>query len=210
MNARTVLFALCVATSLASAQGGSGSGGCFVGNGFECIKVYSHQGDGRTERYSLRAIVLWRGEATERVGLRDTARARVRERLYTAARRAAEDSGRALIGSAGTMSLSTASMTWGFPLRVRDSLFVMDLQIELPQRDSAVVVMIEMLPGDSTPPARLVGITWVPAELDDRYWPKNWRSGDTTFTIQPRVGNTILRDSLLKSPIVRSFLLQTP
>ncbi len=210
MTVRNSLVALCLCSSLGFAQVGTGSGGCDIGPGFECSLVHGHDRSGREQRNWVRAIVLWKGDSHAVGGLRDTAAARVRQERYTAARRAAEDAGRIVIGAAGVARLSTASMTWGFGRRTRDTLFVEDRQFELPQRDSALVVMIDMPPGEPAQPPQLAAVTWIAAELDLAYWPKHWTSGDTSFTVMPRRGNSILRDALLKSPRVRSFVLGTP
>lgn len=213
MIIRTAVVAIFLAANLSQAQGGGtggGTGSCTVGTGFECSMVHASDRSGRDERSWVRAVVLWRIPSPPGNDMRDTARFRARTVRYTDVQRAAEDSGRTLVGTDGAEVRAPATMTWGFGRRTRDTLFVLGQRFELPQRDSALVIMIDVPAVETNRPAQLVASVWIPAALDPAYWPKHWISGDTSFTIRPRWDNRILHDSLMKSLPVRAFLLRSP
>jgi hypothetical protein len=210
MLTRIVIFAICIVATTARAQTGMNTGGCTVGPGFECKLVGAHDGSGPAERQWVRAIVLWRLDSSNRDDSHDTSRVRETTHRFQAASAAAQDSGRLFIGGANGSHMWSASITWGAMRRTRDTLFVLGRQFEIPPRDSALVVMVDGDDGVADRPPRLIGTAWIGAELDSGYWPKHWASGDTAFTIMPRRGNSILRDSLVTAPSVRSCLVGAP
>ena len=84
-------------------------------------------------------------------------------------------------------------------LRVRDRVF------EIPERDSALVVMVDMTRDSAYTPV-IVGHAYVPADLPDGYWSKMWRSGDTTFIVHPRKSDEMLTRLLRTNPSIAAFL----
>jgi hypothetical protein len=211
MRFRNAILALCTVSTLGAAQGtGYGSGSCSVGTGFECSQVYAHERAEREERNWLRAIVLWRTESWISSPAPSREEARARSLRYDELRREAADSGRSLLGTGSTSHNAPVTMTWGFPRRAEDTLFVLGQKFALPNRDSALVVMIEARSHDPARPPRLIGTAWIPADLDPAHWPRHWTSGDTSFTIYPPRDNRILRDALEKVPAVRAFLNPAP
>jgi hypothetical protein len=207
MHIRNAILALAAVASLAQAQAsGYGAGGCSVGAGFECVMVHAHTGTQREERQWVRAIVLWKAEPWTSSPAPRTAEARANSQRYDALRREAEDSNRTMLGTEGGSHRAPASMTWGFPRRDADTLFVLGQRFEMPRQDSALVVMVDARTRDAAGAPRLIGIAWMPAAIDNAYWPKHWTSGDTSFTVRPPRDNRILRDALEKIPAVRTFL----
>jgi hypothetical protein len=204
-----VLVLALSASGSALAQTGGGSGGCSVGRGFECIELTAHEGTGTEERNWLRAVILWRHASTRGSGRSDTAASREAAQRTRDARRAAEDSGRVFLGGSfyGRTYSAAHSQRYGRP--TTDTLYVLGRVLSLPLRDSALIVMIDGLEDGVRQPT-LVGTEWMPAILETRYWPKHWRSGDTTFSVMPRGQEVILRAALLAIPSVRGFLERAP
>lgn len=200
-----VLLPLCLAASVASAQG-IGTSSCSVGLGFDCSLVEGREGSGPEQRHWLRAVVIWKSGRQDSPAMRDTAAARTRMQRFLLVQRAAEDAGRVLVGVDGVAHRAPVTMTWGFRPNVPDSVFVLNRAFELPSRDSALVLLIDARGDGEAPSPQLLATTWMPAAIDPGFWPKQWRSGDTTFIVSPRRGNRILQDSLVKAPAVRAFL----
>jgi hypothetical protein len=75
-----------------SAETGGGSGGCEVGDGFECVMITGHEGSGPAEHEWARAILLWRvgPRGRGRVAF-DTVAVRIAQKQNVVARRAAEE-----------------------------------------------------------------------------------------------------------------------
>ncbi|HVT37833.1 MAG TPA: subclass B3 metallo-beta-lactamase [Gemmatimonadaceae bacterium] len=130
---------------------------------------------------------------------------RVGQQAYRAASREAEDLGRTFAGGSSNGHWWTASLSSRTQRTPVDTLFVLGRAFLLPARDSALVVMIDGVEGDSLPP-RYLGVAWVSAELESAYWPKNWVSGDTTFFVHRDGQGEILRKALEAAPSVRQFL----
>jgi hypothetical protein len=194
---------------IAQAQSGSGSSGCSLGPGLECYALTANEGTGLARHNWLRAVLLWRRLSDERL-LRgaDTTLQREIALRQRQARRAAEDSGRVFLSGSSSGEFWHAS--YSAPARHgAESLYVAGHRFALPRRDSALVVMIEGLDGGTLPPS-IVGTAWMPAELEDAYWPKFWVSGDTSFSVRPRRQPEILRAALSGVDAVRVFLGRAP
>jgi hypothetical protein len=75
--------------------------------------------------------------------------------------------------------------------------------------DSALVVMVDVSrPESLTTATALIGAGALPAE----FWPRSWRSGDTTFTVSlsPPRRIAMLYNALGASPVIANFLLFDP
>ena len=78
-----------------------------------------------------------------------------------------------------------------------------------PPQDSALVVMLDLSKADSLQTSTaLISAAALPAE----YWPRTWRSGDTTFTVSlsPPRRQIMLMNALGASTAVARFLLFDP
>jgi len=191
--------------AVAQATGSRTAGGSMA-NGLE----YSYQsrssiGYGRDTREWLSFVVLWRmpprAMAGARTGRPDTAALAAAERRYRDLRRAAEDSGRSFLGGSTGVVIQNAYVTRSD----RQTLWVEGEAFTVPERDSALVVLVD-LTGAPAQPARVVGRAYVPAELPEAFWSKHWTSGDTTFLVQSRNAHGILREALRTDPIIRAFV----
>ena len=191
-----------LAAGAAAAQTGGGYGGCTVPRPFHCVMVHSSEGSGAEQQSRVNAIVLWR---VPRWRLQpDSARTDSIERAYRRREFALRDSGWAPVGGRsldvvheGDIDLRRTT------IRVGDRLF------PLPQRDSALVLMIDQT-RDSAFTPHVVGTAYVPAVLPEGYWSRSWTSGDTTFFVRPRRSAEVLTDVLRRNPAVRRFLEARP
>jgi hypothetical protein len=192
--------------AVAQATGSRTAGGSMA-NGLE----YSYQsrsiGHGRDTREWLSFVVLWRmpprasAMTGARTGRPDTAALVAAERRYRDLQRAAEDSGRSFLGGFTGGVIQNAYVSRAD----RQTLWVEGETFAVPERDSALVVLVD-LTGAPAQPARVVGRAYVPAELPEAFWPKHWTSGDTTFLVHSRNAHGILREALRTDPIIRAFV----
>jgi hypothetical protein len=195
-------LALALGARGVEAQVGGGYGGCTVPRPFHCVMVHSSEGQGAEQRTWVNAIILWR---VPRWRLQpDSARTDSIERAYRRREYALRDSGWAPVGGRSLDIVHEGEIdARRTTIRVRDRLF------PLPQRDSALVLMLDQTRDSSFTP-NVVGTAYVPAVMPDGYWTKSWTSGDTTFTVRPRRSAEVLTDLLRANPAVRRFLEARP
>jgi len=143
----------------------------------------------------LVAIVLWRGDDKWPDG--SEAQRRYADSVYRYARRDAEDRGWSFFGS---------GYAYGLRSEDRRQLSVEGHTFEIGRTDSALVVMVSIaafgLP-------RVVTTARIAADVvPDAFWPRTWRSGDTTFFVNPQYPRDMemLRQALKTSTVVRDFL----
>ncbi|HEY0971841.1 MAG TPA: hypothetical protein VGE02_12805 [Gemmatimonadales bacterium] len=202
-SARRSLCLLGVLAAPLSAQGG----------GTSCCETITphvlggimtrHEGHGSARHEWLQSIVLWRSpRQVERGYPLDSAPAY--ERVMRAARFASEEAGRQLLGGFHANGFHSAEYS-----QDRSRLWVLGREYPLPDRDSALVVMVDVGGGAGVPDS-IVGHAYIPAELPERYWGKSWTSGDTSYFVRPRRTEGLLLDALRHASAVRIFLGKYP
>jgi hypothetical protein len=98
-------------------------------------------------------------------------------------------------------------MTWGYPRRLKDSVFVLGQAFELAARDSALVLLIDTRRDREPPAPHLVATTWMSAQLaPEAFWMSRMGVEDRPSAAEARRRSSILRDSLVRIESVRTFL----
>ena len=178
-----------------AAQTGRGSAGAALTARVECSYLHRHSGAGTTEQHWLTAVVLWRGQP----GWRDRiVSSEAAHRPYRLAARAAEDAGRQFVGGQSGGVVYSAAFD-------DDSLYVLGRSYPLPHGDSALVIMVDRIDSVGGDPSILATAN-ITASLPAEFWTRQWRSGDTLFTILPREPQRLLLDALRRSPRLGQFL----
>jgi len=183
--------------ALTRAQTGNGSSCCqTVSPRVQAGQMTLHEGGDTSGRQWLQAVVLWRSSSSLSSGY-SSADARDFQRVANAARSASQDQGRVHLGGVHANGYQYAEYD-------RERLWVLDQEFVLPQRDSALVVMVDV--GTAPNTARVVGYSYIGAQMPDSFWSKSWSSGDTTFIVRSRNPQDLLTQALRASPIVRAFI----
>lgn len=208
--ARLCVSALAFASPLAAqdsqlVNGGNGEGWltprtafAFVGAPARPVRPDSM----RPDSMRLRAVVLFRGQAGWKHSYGDSAsRAAGQARWATASR----ESTRARRMGGGSITAGGVVL-WVETDYERRRLWAEGQSFDLPERDSALVVLVDRIDRAGGPPI-IAGTTYVPSEVSSRLWARVWRSGDTTYHVgPPDQGAAILGSLLRSSPFVRAFL----
>jgi len=209
MSCRRALLTAVATLSLGRHICAQANGGCLVGPGFYCVQVTTSAGSGPNTRHWLQAILLFHLESLLPAIQPDSATLRREGEALRAAQRTAGDSGRIYMGAVLGSYLRPVWRTLPRGPEHSDTLFVLGRRFPIPLRDSALVLMIR---GDGTGLGTHVTTSFMPATLDDAYWSKQWRSGDTVFTVITRNERqqVILRAALSSVPAIRAFLQSAP
>lgn len=194
---KLVLLISLALPALARAQTGNGSSCCqTVSPRVQAGEMTLHEGNDASGRQWLQAVVLWRSSSSLNSGY-SSADARDFQRVANAARSASQDQGRVHLGGVHANGYQYAEYD-------RERLWVLDQEFVLPQRDSALVVMVDV--GTAPNTARVVGYSYIGAQMPDGFWSKSWSSGDTTFIVRSRNHQELLIQALRASPVVRAFI----
>jgi hypothetical protein len=172
-----------IAHPVAAQTGGGGSGGTLSPRVTHDL-IDAHEGSGGMERHHVRAVVLWRAPALTATGREpvcaDTLTASALALEYRRLGRAAEDSGRHLIGGYADGQISASEYDLD-----RGVLVVLGRAFTMPARDSAVVVVVDRRgpTGTDCSPPRVAATAYMPATLPSTFWPQSWTSGDTSYFV---------------------------
>jgi len=150
-----------------------------------------------SEHGPLLAVVLWRGApGWEHVPPADRARV---DSVYRWAQLRADEANRSFFGN---------GLAYGLMDRAYRELIVEGRHFPLTPGDSALVVMVTVGPNANALPRLVTAARIRVAALPDAFWPKSWRSGDTTFLVRPTYPRDVemLRKALLESPAVAAYL----
>lgn len=192
---------------------GYSTGSCDVAAVVWCESLDARQADGELEREWLRAAVLWRSGLNPRRGVSlariDTTAMRSAVDAYSLLRIEAERKGHIMLGGQSgdrwTASFLSGRSQWPGRRSTVDTLLVLDEAFVLPERDSAVVVLVDGVFGGPTPP-RIVEVLRVPSPSRVSAKTKRWTSGDTTFIVQPKKEGPSGEEFLRSIPAVRNFI----
>ena len=159
----------------------------------EFVMITDKSADGVRE--FLQAIVVWRGEPGWNAPRSRVERARL-DSIFRWENLRASESGRWFVGSAAAHILVD---------RDGRSIIVEGQRFERSRRDSALVIMVTV-PAGGQP--RILSTAVIAAELPNEFWPKQWQSGDTTFSVRVPYDRfrSMLLDALQRSPAVAAFL----
>lgn len=149
----------------------------------------------------IRAIVLWRAAPGWMNDKRDPERLRAASEEYRRLRSEAVLTNRTVLGG-----VTHGTVQWAEMDSHGRVLYVLGKEFEIPERDSALVVMIDDLDGSRGVP-RVVGTVYVEGTVPPDALGKWWTSGDTTYSVRPkRSRESVLRDALSQSEIAREFI----
>lgn len=153
----------------------------------------------------MQIILLWRGQPGWQSNAGFTPAERIAaERQYNDARIAAYAANRAFFGGGG------AHPYWAEIDRPGKRLYALGQEFVIPERGSALVVLLDRMDGVGGPPV-VIGSAVVDGLLPSDVMPKTWTSGDTTFTVRPsRTALDVFLESLKQDPVVAAFLAESP
>ena len=199
-----VLGMLALLAGPMAAQSGGGSSCCqSVTSRVQGGTMTLHEGQGRDRREWLQAVVLWR--ASDRIGDGYSSDvAPLIERARRTAQFASAEAGRQFLGGFYSNGFHYADYSAD-----RRRLWVLGREYALPERDSALVVMVDRVDGVGGPVV-IAGYAYMTAQLPERYWLKSWMSGDTTFMVHPRDQQHLLLEALRGVTAVRAFIEGPP
>lgn len=167
-----VAVAFATPTGALPAQNTSGQNGSMNDSVRFSLRVHS-QRDGIAERRKLAYLVLWKARPTEEWV--DSTAAAADRALNLRRTLAYQDSGRSpLISMQGGVAYP------GSDDAVRRELHFPGATIHYATGDSAPFVMVDMTAGRG---GSTTTVAWVPSHLPSEETPRQWQSGDTTFTI---------------------------
>jgi hypothetical protein len=152
----------------------------------------------------MQFVILWRGQPGWESGraLNETQRAAGR-RAYEQARIAAAVADRSFLGGGGAIPF------WAELDRTARRLYVLGREFEIPERGSALVVIIDRIDEIGGPPT-VVGSAVIDGQLPEEVRSKTWTSGDTTFMVRPsKSGIDAFLETLKQDPVVAAFLSET-